>query len=94
MAFNLQHQTAAEFASRFWMRVTRAQLMGDKDALHRLVWWVWNRIQIGDLTSDQVRLSYNATFGKSLNTAQWNSYVTSTLVPMKDRYLAWKAGEI
>jgi hypothetical protein len=49
---------------------------------------VWRWIQDGDLTSDQVRLSFNAHFGRSLTVAQWNSYVTSRLIPMKDRYLA------
>ena len=65
-----------------------AYASGNKLEFARLVWWAWSRIQAGDLTSDQVRLSFNAAYGRSLNTAQWNSFVTSTLVPIKDRYLA------
>ncbi len=53
-----------------------------------MIWWIWTRIQAGDLTSDQVRLSFNAAFGRNLNTTQWNSLVTTRFVPMKDRYLA------
>ena len=88
MALNLQHQTAAEFAARFWDRVRAAYMHGNKLEFCRLIWWAWTKIQAGDLTSDQVRLSFNSAYGRSLNTAQWNSFVTSTLVPAKDRYLA------
>lgn len=95
MALDLQHQTAAEFAARFWRKVQEAYKAGDKLTYHRLIWWVWTKIQAGDLTSDQVRLSYNAAFGKSLNTTQWNNLVTTRFVPMKDRYLALLAeGEL
>lgn len=94
MALDLRHQTAAQFAARFWRIVAAAQQAakaGDPVAAmrrDRLVWWVWARIQAGDLTSDQVRLSFNNHFGRSLNAAQWNSFVTTKLIPMKDRYLA------
>ena len=88
MALTLQHQTAAEFAARFWARVRSAYQSGDKLEFAHLVWWAWSRIQAGDLTSDQVRLSFNAAYGRTLSVAQWNSFVTSTLVPIKDRYLA------
>lgn|GEM_PF-4999962 len=88
MALNLKHQTAAQFAARFWARVRAACQAGDKREYHRLVWWVWTQIQAGHLTSDQVRLSYNNAYGKSLNTTQWNNLVTTRFVPMKNRYLA------
>jgi hypothetical protein len=87
MALVLNHQTPAEFAARFWTRCQSAYY-GDRSEFERLIWWIWSRIQAGDLTSDQVRLSFNAHFGRSMNTAQWNSFVTSRLVPIKDRYLA------
>jgi len=88
MALNLKYQTAAEFADRFWSKVKAAKKSNDVYTYHRLVWWIWKKIQDGDLTSDQVRLSYNKAYDKSLNTSQWNSLVTSKLIPMKDRYLA------
>ncbi len=94
MALAFQHQTAAQFAARFWTRVAEAHALaktGDKAAAalrDYLVWRVWRWIQDGDLTNDQVRQSFNAFFGRSLTLAQWNSYVTSRLVPMKDRHLA------
>ena len=91
MALNLQHQTASEFAARFWTALAKAYYGGDKFRYHFLVWWIWARIQAGDLTSDQVRLSYNSFFGKSLNTTQWNNLVTTRFVPIKDRYLAFIA---
>lgn len=88
MALNLRHQTAGQFAARFWGRLQDAYRRGDKLTYHYMVWWIWSRIQAGDLTSDQVRLSFNAAYGRALNTTQWNSLVTSRFVPMKDRYLA------
>ena len=88
MALNLQHQTPAEFAARFWRKVQAAYQAGDKLTYHRLIWWVWSRVQAGDLTNDQVRQSFNAAFGRSLNITQWNDLVTTRFVPIKDRYLA------
>ncbi len=94
MALTLKHQTQAEFAARFWVRVTEAQTLakaGSKGAAALrdfLVWRVWSWIQTGDLTSDQVRLSFNAHFGRSLTAGQWNTLVTTRLIPMKDRHLA------
>lgn len=88
MALDLKHQTAAQFAARFWQRVQTARAAGDQYAWHRLIWWVWSKVQSGDLTSDQVRLSFNAAFGRSLNATQWTTFVQAKLVPIKDRYLA------
>jgi hypothetical protein len=91
MALNLKHQTPAQFAARFWARVQAARAAGDQYTWHRLIWWVWSKVQSGDLTSDQVRLSFNNAFNRSLTTAQWNTFVTTKLVPIKDRYLAMLA---
>lgn len=91
MALDLKHQTAAEFAARFWTKVKDAYQRGDKVELARLITWVWQRVQAGDLTNDAVRVSFNAAYGRSLTLAQWNTFVTSRLVPIKDRYLAMQA---
>lgn len=91
MALNLRHQTAAQFAARFWRRLQAAYQSGDQLTYHRMVWWIWTRIQAGDLTSNEVRLSFNTAFDRSLNTTQWNSLVSTRFVPMKDRYLAFLA---
>jgi len=95
MALDLKHQTAAEFAARFWARLKAAYQAGDKLAYHRMIWWLWSKIQAGDLTSDQVRLSFNAAYSRTLTVAQWNSLVTTRFIPIKDRYLAMLAeGEL
>ena len=94
MALPLNHQTAAQFAARFWTRLAEVHARAKEGNVRsaairdRLVWRIWRWIQDGDLTNDQVRLSFNAHFGRSLNLAQWNSYVNSRLIPMKDRHLA------
>lgn len=89
MALTLNHQTAAQFAARFWRKVQEAYQSGDKQTYHRLIWWVWQKVQDGDLTNDQVRISFNNAFGRSLTLPQWNTFVTDRLVPIKDRYLAF-----
>ena len=43
------------------------------------------------MTSDQVRVSFNTYHGTSYNASQWSTFVTTRLVPIKDRYLAFIA---
>lgn len=93
MALNLKHQTAAQFAARFWAKLRAAYQAGDRLTYHKMIWWIWARVQAGDLTNDQVRQSFNSAYGRSLTLAQWNTLVTTRLVPIKDRYLAWLAEE-
>lgn len=86
--FVVTHQTLAQFASRFWYRVQNALNSADKVEFSRLIWWLYNNVQKGNFTSDQVRNSYNNFFSKSLNTAQWNSLVNTRIIPIRDRYQA------
>lgn len=88
MALNLVHQTEAQFADRFWATLRRKYEQGDKIEFARMIWWLHGKVTSGDLTSNQVRLSFNAAYNRSLNTAQWNSFVTNTLTPIRDRYQA------
>lgn len=91
MALNLQHQTDEEFALRFWRKLRAAYDAGDKLAYHKMVWWLWTKIQAGDITSTQARNSYNTAFGANLNATQWGNLVTTRFVPIKDRYAAFIA---
>jgi hypothetical protein len=84
---SLQHQTNAEFADAFWGAVD-ATWSGDKLVYARLLWWLYEEVLHGWLTSDAVRASYNLHFGKSLNTTQWNALVSSRIAPAHDRYAA------
>ena len=88
MALSLTYQSEAQFADRFWSRLRDAYRSGDKFAFSRLIWWLYGKVQSGDLTSNQVRLSFNAAYGRSLNSTQWNSFVSGTLAPIRDRYQA------
>jgi len=100
MALNLEHQTAAQFASRFWAALRGYRAIADDESagqyarekarhkFYRMIWWLYNRVQAGDFTSNDVRLSFNAAYGRNLNAAQWNSFVTNTLLPIRDRYQA------
>lgn len=88
MALTLKHQTAAQFAARFWAKLRAAYTAGDKITYGRMIWWLYSKVQAGDLTTNDVRVSFNAAYGRSLTLAQWNTFVTSTLKPIRDRYQA------
>lgn len=88
MALILNHQTTAAFAGRYWARLQGAFSRGDQIEYSRLIWWLYNRIQAGDLTSDQARVSFNSAYGRSLNPTQWNTLVTTRFLPARDRYQA------
>lgn len=87
MALNLRHQTAAEFAARFWSRVRAA----DKIEFARLMWWLTRRLVAGDLTDAQARSSFNAAFGRSLTAQQWTTLRANRITPAHDRYAAMLA---
>lgn len=93
MALNLAHQTDAEFAARFWAAVLDAQQSGNKTRLHRLIWWLLQRIAAGDITDAGARVTFNTAFGRSLSAAQWTTFKTSRLQPIADRYAAVLAEE-
>ncbi|MCM2311329.1 MAG: hypothetical protein NDI84_08000 [Steroidobacteraceae bacterium] len=90
MALNLQHQTAAEFAARYWAMVLAAQ-QSDRLRFHRLIWWLLARIAAGDITDAGARTTFNSVFGRSLTAAQWTSFKTSRLQPIADRYASYLA---
>ncbi len=86
---SLNEQTPAQFAAAFWAILRSAYQNGDKLTYHKLVWRVWKWVQDGVLTNEQVRVSFNSFFGTSYTSgAQWNSFVTTRMAPIKDRYLA------
>lgn len=100
MALALFHQTPEQFASRFWAKLralyvasTSSGISGSSKAAakteySKMIWWLYGKVQAGDLTTNYVRLSFNAAYGRSLTLAQWNTFVTSTFKPIRDRYQA------
>ena len=91
MALSLQHQTAEEFALRFWNSTRAAFDAGDRQTFHRNIWWLWDKIQAGDITSTQARVSYNTAFGTSLTATQWTNTIVPKLTAIKDRWAAYLA---
>lgn len=91
MALNLQHQTAAEFAARFWSRVRVAKRDGRMVDYARLLYWLERRLVAGDITDAQARNSFNAAFGRALNAAQWTTLRTTRIKAAHDRYAAMLA---
>ena len=96
MALNLQHQTATEFATRYWTAVRRAYNASDdtdekrrreaKQRYAHLLWWLVERITAGDITDNQARLSFNAVFERSLTSTQWTTLRTTRINPVHSRW--------
>lgn len=88
MALNLVHQTPTEFVTRFWRRVDDAS-RNDSALYHRLIWWLIERINSGDINENQARGAYTAYFGKPMPPADWTLLKTNKLIPMHDRWAAF-----
>jgi len=90
MPLDLRHQTAAEFAARFWTRVASVQST-NKVEFCRLMWWLTRKLVAGDITDAQARSSYNTAFGKSLTAGQWTTLRSNRITPAHDRYASMLA---
>jgi len=88
MALTLKHQTTQQFLIRFWIKVKEAYQANDKLGYSKLIWKLYKRIQDGDVTSNEARQSFNFVYSKSLNASEWNTLVSTKLIPIKDRYQA------
>lgn len=91
MALTLHHQTAAGFAARFWKRVQRARQAGDTSTWHRLIWWLIERINAGDITDNGARLTFNDAYGRALTAGQWTTLKTARLIPIHDRWASMQS---
>lgn len=91
MALNLRHQTAAEFAARFWASVQAARQAGNQIEYGRLLWWLTRKLVSGDITDAQARISFNTAFARTLNATQWTALRTTRITPAHDRYAAMLA---
>ena len=88
MAITFIHQTLAEFAARFWSKLRAEYAADNKITYSKMIWWLYGKVQAGDLSNNDVRVSFNAAYGRSLTVAQWNTFVTNTLKPIRDKYQA------
>lgn len=88
MALNLHHQTAAEFAIRFWAAVKTAYSTKDMQRFTHLLYWLERRLVAGDITDAGARMSYNSAFSKTLSAAQWTTLRTNRIKPAHDRWAA------
>ena len=91
MALNLRHQTATEFAARFWAAVRAARAAGNQIEYCRLLWWLERKLVAGDITDAGARASFNTAFDRTLNAAQWTSLRTTRIKVAHDRYAAMLA---
>lgn len=91
LPFVLVEQTKAEFAESFW--TTLHFLEGQEETAARalfekMVWWLYQRVQAGDITNNEARLSFNMVFERSLTSQQWNTFVSDRLLPIVIRHEA------
>lgn len=90
MALVLVHQTAAEFAARFWLLVQQ-NIGKDNVTFERLMWWLTERLNAGDITDAQARNSFNTAFNRTLTAAEWTTLRANRITPAHDRYAAMLA---
>lgn len=100
MALNFNHNTPAQIAAQFWQRLRDVRVRVEAAApgsparreaaveFARMVWKLYGHVQAGDFTSNEVRLSFNAAYNRSLTAGQWTTFVQDTLKPIRDRYQA------
>lgn len=88
MAILFIHQTPAEFAARFWSKLRAEYAADNKITYSKMIWWLYTKVQAGDLTTNDVRISFNNAYSRSLTIAQWNTFVTNNLKPIRDAYQA------
>ena len=91
MALNLRHQTASEFAARFWQAVRAVRAAGNQIEYTRLMYWLERRLVAGDITDLGARTTFNTAFGRNLNATQWTTLRTSRIKAAHDRYAAMLA---
>lgn len=91
MPLSLSHQTAAEFSARFWKRVIEAKQASNQVEYCRLLHWLTERLNAGDITDAQARSSFNAARGRTLTAGQWTTLRSSRITPAHDRYAAMLA---
>lgn len=91
MPLVLQHQTAEQFATRYWQAVQEAENSGDTVRQTRLLAWLEQRLSDGDLTELQARTAFNSVYERGLTQAQWAQMRASRIRPASDRWRAIKA---
>lgn len=94
MALDPKYQTRAQLAAYCWARLRTLREKanaGDESArvrFQKMIWWLYGKVQSGDLSSNDARLSFNAAYGRNLTAGQWTTFVQDTLKPIRDRYQA------
>jgi hypothetical protein len=91
LTLTLNHQTQAQFAARFWARVRDARGNSEIVNWSRMIWWLIERINAGDITDAGARTTFNTAFNRSLTAGQWTTFKTDRLIPIHDRYAAMLA---
>lgn len=91
MPLVLQHQTAEQFAARYWRAVQEAENSGDTVRQTRLLAWLEQRLSDGDLTELQARTAFNSVYERGLTQAQWAQMRANRIRPAGDRWRAIKA---
>lgn len=83
MALNLNHQTPAEFVSRFKARYRRSA----REERARMAHWLYNRFAAGDITQAQIRTAFNL-----VTTEEWTAFRDKVLA-LRDHWQAIQDAE-
>ena len=79
-------QTKAQLLTRVWGRVIEHQSSGNWTEFSRVMYWLTEKLNLGDLTDAQGLAVFNAITGRALTAAQWTTLRAGRITPAHDRW--------
>ena len=79
-------QTKAQLVGRVWALVLGHQGSGNWVEFSRVMYWLTEKLTLGDLTDAQAMAAFNTVTGRALTGVQWTALRTTRITPAHDRW--------
>ena len=79
-------QTKAQLVGRVWVIVLGHQSGSNWAEFSRVMYWLTEKLTLGDLTDAQAMAAFNTVTGRALTGVQWTSLRTTRITPAHDRW--------
>ena len=79
-------QTKGQLVTRVWNRVLDHQGAGNWTEFSRTMYWLTEKLVLGDLTDAVAMAAFNAVTGRALSGAQWTLLRSTRITPAHDRW--------
>ena len=79
-------QTKAQLVARVWLLVLDLQNSGNWSEFSRVMYWLTEKLNLGDLTDAQAVAAFNAVTGRALTGAQWTLLRSTRITNAHDRW--------